>query len=254
MKAFSILTEVTSTLTVVTGVIISRHIVRSTVSLRLPAAVVAIFLCLAVQAQTKSFSVLGDSYSTFEGFITPSTNYTWYYATPDRKRTDVSDVKQTWWHRVAVERGWRLCTNNSFSGSTISHRGYRGEDYSDRSFLARMDNLGCPDIIFIFGATNDSWAGVPIGEYKYDGITTEELYTFRPAMARMAGYMKDRYPSTEIYFLLNDGLKDEINTSVKTICKHYGVPCIELKDIDKQNGHPTVKGHSQIAEQVCGTL
>ncbi len=223
-------------------------------ALRHAAIIVLLLLCHGLQAQTKSVSVLGDSYSTFEGFITPRTNYTWYYASPDRKNTDVSDVKQTWWHRVVTARGWRLCTNNSFSGSTICNTGYRGEDYSDRSFITRMDNLGCPDIIFIFGATNDSWAGAPIGEYKYDGITPAELYTFRPAMARLLSYVKDRYPSTEIYFLLNDGLKEEINTSVKTICSHYGVRCIELKGIDKQSGHPTVKGHAQIAGQVCAAL
>lgn len=232
----------------------SRHTLLRTALQRLSAVVILVFLCLGLQAQTKSVSVLGDSYSTFEGFITPRTNHTWYYAKPDVKNTDVSDVKQTWWHRVVTERGWRLCMNNSFSGSTICNRGYHGNDYRDRSFLTRMDNLGCPDIIFIFGATNDSWSGAPVGEYKYDDITEEELYTFRPAMARMLRYVKDRYPSTEIYFLLNDGLREEISTSVKTICEHYGVKCIELNAIDKKSGHPTVKGHGQIAEQVCRAL
>lgn len=207
-------------------------------------------LCLGIQGQTKSVSVLGDSYSTFEGFITPKTNYTWYFANPDLKNTDVTDVTQTWWHRVVTDKGWKLCMNNSFSGSTICNRGYKGEDYTDRSFITRMDNLGCPDIIFIFGATNDSWAGAPIGDYKYEDITSADLYTFRPAMARLLRYVKDRYPSTQIYFLLNDGLKDEIDTSVKTICRHYGVQCIELTGIDKKSGHPSVKGHRQIAEQV----
>ena len=237
------------TFTAITG-----RTLHHTTSLRTAALLIFAIISACLQAQTKSVSVLGDSYSTFEGFITPRTNLTWYYATPDLKNTDVSDVKQTWWHRVVTERGWRLCTNNSYSGSTICNRGYRGEDYSDRSFLTRMDNLGCPDIIFIFGATNDSWSGAPAGEYKDDKATPEELYTFRPAMARMLSYMKDRYPSTEIYFLLNDGLREDISTSVKTICGHYGVRCIELKGIDKQSGHPTVKGHGQIAEQVCRAL
>ena len=31
-------------------------------------------------AQTKSVSILGDSYSTYEDFMTPSTNELWYYA------------------------------------------------------------------------------------------------------------------------------------------------------------------------------
>lgn len=212
--------------------------------------IATLVVCLEIQAQTQSVSVLGDSYSTFEGFLTPDTNLTWYGSRPDPQQTDVTDVRQTWWHRLVTDMGWKLCTNNSYSGSTICNRGYYGKDYSDRSFLARMGNLGCPDIIFVFGATNDSWAKVPVGEYKYEDFGRGELYTFRPAMARMLGYMKDRYPATEIYFLLNDGLSAEITASVKTICSHYGVPCIELTGIDKKSGHPSVKGHGQIAEQV----
>ena len=120
----------------------------------------------------------------------------------------------------------------------------------DRSFVTRMNNLGCPDLIFIFGATNDSWAGAPIGEYQYENWTKKDLYSFRPAMAYMLEHMQYRYPNVEIYFLLNCDLKPEINESVKTICAHYHVPCIELKGIDKQGGHPSIKGMQQINEQI----
>ena len=203
-----------------------------------------------VHAQTKSVSVLGDSYSTYENFVTPSTNELWYYAQNGEAKTDVKNVRQTWWHQVIKENGWRLCVNNSYSGATISYSGYDGNDYRDRSFNTRMDNLGQPDIIFVFGATNDSWAGSPIGEYKYENITYGDLYQFRPALARMLQWMTDRYLNTEIYFLLNDDLRDEIDESVKTICAHYGVPVIELVGIDKLSGHPSVKGMRQIADQV----
>ena len=62
--------------------------------------------------------------------------------------------------------------------------------------------------------------------------------------------MSDRYVGANIYFILNDGLRDEINTSVKTICAHYGIQCIELTNIDKKSGHPSVAGMKQIADQV----
>ncbi len=205
-------------------------------------------------AQTKSVSVLGDSYSTYENFVTPSTNELWYYAKNGEGKTDVQNVRQTWWHQVISENGWRLCVNNSYSGATISYSGYDGNDYSARSFNTRMDNIGQPDIIFVFGATNDSWAGSPIGEYKYEGITLADLYDFRPALARMLQWMTDRYINTEIYFILNDDLREEIDESVKTICAHYHVPVIELQSIDKISGHPSVKGMRQIADQVNAFL
>ena len=54
-------------------------------------------------------------------------------------------------------------------------------------------------------------------------------------MAYMLDTMIDYYPNVEIYFLLNDGLGNEITESVRTICKHYQIDCIELKGM----GHRT---------------
>ena len=215
---------------------------------------VVLLVCSVAGAQKKAVSILGDSYSTFEGYVTPDTNEMWYYAQANPSSTDVADVSQTWWHQLITRQGWKFCVNNSYSGSTISYHGYSANDYSKRSFLTRMNNLGSPDIIFIFGATNDSWAGAPVGEYQYENLSKANFWTFRPAMARMLEWMTRRYVGTDIYFLLNDGLRDEINESVRTICQHYGVKCIELHDIDKKSGHPSVKGMKQIADQIVEAL
>ena len=91
-------------------------------------------------------------------------------------------------------------------------------------------------------------------QYQYENWTKKDLYSFRPALAYMLEHMKYRYPNVEIYFLLNCDLKPEINESVKTICAHYHVPCIELKGIDKQGGHPSIKGMQQINEQIKAYL
>lgn len=112
-----------------------------------------LLVCTMGFSQTrKAVSILGDSYSTFENYLQPDTNAVWYFQQP-RKNNDVRSVDQTWWYKFIKESGYRLCVNNSFSGATICHTGYRKEDYSDRSFVTRMNNLGCPDLIFIFGAT-----------------------------------------------------------------------------------------------------
>lgn len=209
-------------------------------------------LCAAIgsgRAQSaKSVSILGDSYSTYQGYVEPDTNRLWYIV--DKPRNDVHRVSETWWHLFIKENGYKLCKNNSFSGATICNTGYDKADYSQRSFIKRMTNLGCPDIIFIFGATNDSWAGAPIGNYQYGGWTRQDLYSFRPAMAYMLEYMTNRYPNVELHFILNSELSDAINEACRTICAHYGVDLIELHDIDKQGGHPSVKGMRQIADQL----
>ena len=202
------------------------------------------------QAQNlQTVSILGDSYSTFSGYMQPDTNFVWYH-TRAIQNTDVTSVKQTWWYQFIKENNYKLEVNNSFSGSTICNTGYRKEDYSKRSFIARMSNLGSPDVILIFGATNDAWAGAPIGEYKYDNWTKMDLFSFRPAMAYMLDYISGRYPNVEVYFILNSELKESINESVKTVCEHYKVDCIELKNIDKKSSHPSIKGMAQISSQL----
>lgn len=200
-------------------------------------------------------TIFGDSYSTYEGYLTPDTMETWYFkGTPDPKRTDVSSVRQTWWWQVIDRMGWKLEVNNSWSGATICNTGYGDADYTHRSFMTRHASLGSPDVILLFGATNDSWCGAPIGEYKYEGWKRADLYTFRPALAWLLSHIRDRYPTAQLYYILNCDLKESINSSIDEICRHYSVPVIKLSGIDKTSGHPNVKGMSQIADQVVAAL
>lgn len=215
---------------------------------------IALSLSLTVESKGVVVSILGDSYSTFEGCVQPDTNLVWYHAEP-RPSTDVTAPGQTWWGLLtAGDSPYEIEVNNSYSGSTICHTGYRGEDYSDRSFVTRMNNLGSPDIILVFGATNDSWAGAPIGEYVYSDWTADDLYSFRPALACLLDGLCSGHPDAKIYFILNTDLKPEINESVATICPRYGVDIITLSDIDKMSGHPSIKGMEAIARQVATGL
>lgn len=211
---------------------------------------------LSLQAQEKAkpvISILGDSYSTFEGYI-PDGNEPWYFTEPVENRTDVVDVKQTWWWQLISEGGYILGVNDSYSGATISYTGYNGDDYSPRSFITRLPRLGSPDILLIFGATNDNWAQSPLGEFIYSDISRERLYEFRPALGKLICEARNRYPGTRIVFIVNTELRQEIINSITEICNHYGVEYIELSDIDKLNGHPSVKGMAQIKTQIMKFL
>ena len=213
-----------------------------------------ITFCVGTQAQSKlGISILGDSYSTFKGYVLPDSNYVWY---PQEKaeNNDVQDVRQLWWHQLIREHGYRLCQNNSFSGATICHTGYNGEDYSDRSYCTRLWYLGSPDMILVFGGTNDTWAKSPIGDFQYSNWSRHDLFKFRPAMAYVLANLQNRYPGTEIYVIINDILSEDVTVSMKTICDHYHVSYIQLHNIDKQWGHPSQKGMRQIAEQVAEAI
>ena len=200
-----------------------------------------VLLCLLAGTRTAAYaqqkiSILGDSYSTFYGYVTPDTNLCWYGVPGEKKENDVTQVDETWWRLFLKQYGYRLECNNSYSGATICHTGYDGADYSDRSFVTRMSDLGQPDIILVFGGTNDSWAGVPIGNYQYADWEKEDLYEFRPALCRLMDFLVTNYSNALIYYITNS--------------RHYGITNIRLHDIDKQWGHPSVQGMKSICEQV----
>lgn len=220
-----------------------------------------VFVCVfgasfSLHAQEKAkpvVSILGDSYSTFDGYI-PQGNESWYFTKPVNNRTDVVDVKQTWWWQLISEGGYILGENDSYSGATISYTGYNGEDYSHRSFITRLPRLGSPDILLIFGATNDNWAKSPLGEYLYENVSRESLFEFRPALGKLLSEARNHYPGTRIVFIVNTELRPEIVSSIKEVCGHYGVEYIELRDIDKRNGHPSIKGMKQIKTQILNFI
>ena len=204
---------------------------------------------VAASAQTKKVSILGDSYSTFIGIIPD--NYATFY--PDG-RNDVKEVEQTWWDLYIKANGYELEKNDSWGGTTICGTGYFGRNSTSTSFFSRAGLLGDPDIIFVFGGTNDAWANSPVGEYKYSDWTTEDCMYFRPALAFLLQTLKTFYPKAKIYSILNSELREEINQSMRVVCKHYNVQLIELHDIEKQNGHPSIAGMKAISDQLLQAI
>ena len=172
---------------------------------------IAVSLALLLSVSLSAFSqakpsvtIFGDSYSTFEGYLTPDTMETWYFLNRNEpQRTDVKSVRQTWWWQVIKQMGWKLEMNNSWSGATICNTGYNDADYTHRSFMTRHSSLGRPDVILLFGGTNDSWCGAPLGEFKYEGWKRADLYCFRPALAWLHEHLQDRYPTADVFFMLN---------------------------------------------------
>ena len=195
------------------------------------------------------FSVLGDSYSTFQGYVSPSTNDVWY----PHEMLDVTEPYQMWWWMVADSTGWQLERNNSFSGSFVCNMDFL-DYFGPHSFLRRMDDLGNPDVIFVFGGANDAIYDAPLGEFVFDDWTEEQLLTFRPAAACLLSGLKDRYPKARLLLLVDLSLEDAIVASLHRIASHYQVECVDLYDIDKIWNHPTVMGQSEIAMQVLEAL
>ena len=137
-----------------------------------------------VHSDKKRVSILGDSYSTMEGQLTPSTNAYWYTSGPNAwHTTDVTAPEQTWWYQFINGGDYVLEYNNSYSGSTIVNTPLEGMDVST-TFISRATNLGSPEIIFVFGGTNDTWnTALTMGGYKFSDWTEEDKKQFRPGFA-----------------------------------------------------------------------
>ena len=206
----------------------------------------SVLLCtlFSLYSQVK-ISVLGDSYSTYEGWI-PVGNEPWY---GEKIGNDVKNVKDTWWYQLIEDNGLELELNNSWSGATICNTGYRGEDYTHRSFLTRSGSLGeNPDLIFVFGGTNDAWAGSPLGEW--DG---SDMYTVRPAAKALFKNLKANYPGALCVAIINTELSPEVEEAIIVACEGENIPYVRLEAIDKQAGHPSINGMKQISRQVWKT-
>lgn len=171
--------------------------------------------------------ILGDSYSTIEGGI-PEGYDSWYFR-ETKNDTDVCRVEQTWWKQLLDETESKLLKNCSWSGTTVCYTGYGGADFSEISFLGRFLALveqgyfkeNRTDTVFVFGGTNDSWANAPVGDLRFSDCTE---------------------------------LKPEIADGFKEACAKIGAELIELRDIEKQSGHPNVAGMRQIKEQILAFL
>lgn len=209
----------------------------------------------------KTFSILGDSYSTYYGWL-PSGYSSWYKETGNSEPNDVSSVKDTWWWKLSNETKLSLLINSSFSGSTISNTGYSGADSTATSFVTRMKkdigeqrNLSPkPNVIIIFGGTNDDWAGSPVGALKYSGWTDEDLKSVLPAFCYMLDYLKLWNPHARIINVVNTGISSPISTGMQTACTHYNVENLVLTNIGKEGGHPNKAGMNSIKDQIINIL
>lgn len=208
----------------------------------------------------KNIMIFGDSYSTYEGYVPEG--YAIWYNWEDRPETDVRRVEETWWYALASELSLNIVRNDSWSGSTIGNTGYCGDCSKINSFLYRLDKLKSEgffeqndiDTVFVFGGTNDTWCGAPLGELKFDGFTEEDLFCVRPAIAAFLTRLKETLPNANIISLINTDLTAEITETIAEVSRHLGTEYLAFTHIEKSSGHPNIQGMAEIKEQVKAFL
>ncbi len=195
----------------------------------------------------RTLTILGDSYSTFAGYNPAGQDL--YYPNAD---LGVTDVSHTWWHILCAQHGLTLLVNDSWSGSTVCTT-VRPHHPVDAAFVRRMEvtlnGEHQPDVVVLFGGTNDCWTNAPLG--TLDG---EDESCVLPAFRRMVEYVKAHNPQSRIIVAVNCDLTEEITLGEQEAAKQNGVTCVVLHGIDKEWGHPTALGMRQIAEQIGASL
>ncbi len=128
--------------------------------------------------RNKTFSFLGDSISSFEGWNPHG--YPYHYSRRNGNETLVRCPEETWWHMVVTHFEGELLVNDSWSGSCVSKPRF-GEIESYGCSDARTGNLASygvePDHIVVFIGTNDRGYGLPlVSEDRSDLGVIENAY------------------------------------------------------------------------------
>lgn len=205
----------------------------------------------------KTVSIIGDSYSAFTGWI-PEGNNTSYNGTYN----GVASVSNMWWFKVIQKFNMSLMLNESWSGSTICNTGYNASDATATSFLTRItkrygatNTLGHkPQVLFVLGGLNDTWAGSPLGNVKYSDWTTDDLKTTLGAYSKMINDILLYNPGIEIINFEYAAVSQAIRNGKALICEHFGVKNVPISSVDSLSDHPTTTGMQQIVDQIITAL
>lgn len=137
----------------------------------------------------KTLSILGDSISTFSGYI-PSGNASYYPS------GTVQAVTDTWWKKLIDALQMTLLVNNSWSGSRVTTT--NGE--ISAGCMTRCQNLGTsPDVIIVWMGINDFNNEVALGTYDGKSAIPSTTTTFREAYGIMLNKILAAYKTAEVW-------------------------------------------------------
>ncbi len=226
----------------------------------------------------KIISILGDSISTFKGYIPEADGVNLAHRPRYPQDNLLTDVCDTWWMKIINELGAVLGVNDSWAGSTVSNFRDRNEkDFGPDAAMAsltRIRNLsanGTPDLILFFGGTNDAGKMIKKGSFdpahKLD-LTACKWDSFADAYAETILRLRYFYSEAEIVAIspsISGGYYDNARLSefadlALEICSHYNIKCVDVRlsgmtlDNLPDTLHPNADGMECIYRSVLNKL
>uniref|UniRef100_UPI003A9704AA hypothetical protein n=1 Tax=Senegalimassilia anaerobia TaxID=1473216 RepID=UPI003A9704AA len=80
---------------------------------------------------TKTFSIMGDSISTFEGCVPDG--YTLFYNDERLERSEVLRPEDTWWSHAVRALGGTVLADSAWSGSMVEGAGFPAASSPERA-------------------------------------------------------------------------------------------------------------------------
>ncbi|MCI2242776.1 SGNH/GDSL hydrolase family protein [Adlercreutzia faecimuris] len=242
----------------------------------------------------RSFSIFGDSISTFERVTNPANRI--YYKEDLRAATGVEEVGDTWWAQVIARLGGRLLANASFSGSMAEGAGFPAGCSSERIAQVAGPDGEAPDDILVFIGINDyGWAGaraqaaarseamprcpeaLAVPEGAPGPATAASLSGFARAYGEMLAGLRAAYPAARVWCLtLLPGREvgaagpsfayqlrgidlDDYNDAIRAAARAHGCEVADIRaagfDYEALDGtHPTRRGMAQLAELTLAAM
>ena len=212
-----------------------------------------------------TFAVIGDSYSTYSGWISEG-NVPWYKDDGTQSASnDVASVKDTWWWQFSKEKRISLLRNESYSGSCVCNVAHGAG--AENSFINRAKRHLCegntagakPDLIFILGGINDMGATTEgkttLDVAKYEGWTEEDLTKIAPAYCYLIDHLMTYNPRAQIVCIIPYNISNPMKAMIREVCDHYGLQYVDFpSDVGMAASHPNKAGMARIKDVVIEAL
>lgn len=105
----------------------------------------------------KTFSIMGDSISTFEGCVPDG--YTLFYNDERLERSGVLRPEDTWWSHTVRALGGTVLADSAWSGSMVEGAGFPAASSPERAAALLGRDGQEPDAVLVFIGINDyGWA------------------------------------------------------------------------------------------------
>ncbi len=242
----------------------------------------------------KTFSIMGDSISTFEGCVPDG--YTLFYNDERLERSGVLRPEDTWWSHAVRALGGTVLADSAWSGSMVEGAGFPAASSPERAAALLGPDGQAPDAVLVFIGINDyGWGGAEaqaagrshamprcidpatVPEQVAGAAPADAVERFGAAYRTMLSNIHEAAPTAAVYcitllpgrthgvdhpefcYRLRGHHLDEYNAAIRKAAAAEGCRVADVRafgrDYDSLEGtHPTNLGMRQFASMVVRAM